>query len=128
MLADNGCLPVTDTDSQFAATVVRIRTGGVDDTAPAARHGNRGFNCVDVLILYRMSTNVGSTESLVRVLIGAVVGTVAVATVAGIGPLPTVVAPVAGLLSIVLLVTGATSSCGLYSALGIDTSGAGRRS
>lgn len=70
-----------------------------------------------------MSTNVGSTDRLARIAAGATAGTVALATLAGIGPLPGITSPVLGLAAIVLLVTGATGTCGLYSALGIDTSG-----
>lgn len=68
-----------------------------------------------------MNRNVGSTDRLVRIALGAVLGAVSLAVLAGSVPLPTVLSPVLGVLALVLLVTGATSTCGLYSVLGVDT-------
>ncbi|WP_142985671.1 YgaP family membrane protein [Halorubrum cibi] len=68
-----------------------------------------------------MDKNVGSTDKLVRTLIGAVLGTASLATVAGAGPLPAIASPVLGVVSLVMLATAATGTCGLYSLLGIDT-------
>ena len=57
----------------------------------------------------------------VRIGLGAVAGLVSIAVLAGVLPLPMLVAPVLGLGAIILLVTGMTGFCGLYSVLGMDT-------
>jgi len=68
-----------------------------------------------------MNRNVGSTDRLVRIVLGAVLGAVSLAILAGSVSLPTVLSPVLGVLALVLLGTAATSTCGLYSVLGVDT-------
>lgn len=68
-----------------------------------------------------MDTNVGSTDKTVRILVGAVAGLLSLATLAGAVSLPSVAALVLGVVAVLLLVTGATSRCALYSALGIST-------
>ena len=76
-----------------------------------------------------MEENVGDTESLARIAIGAVVGIVSIVLlvqskgmVSEIVPLPVVASPVLGVAALALVGTGLTSKCGMYSALGIDTS------
>jgi len=68
-----------------------------------------------------MQQNVGETDGLARVIVGAVAGVVSLATLAGTAGLPTLVAPVAGVIAAILLFTGLTSSCPAYSLLGVDT-------
>ncbi len=68
-----------------------------------------------------MDQNVGTTDKAVRTLVGAVFGIVAIAGLAGVGGVPELLSPVAGVFAIVLLGTAAMGSCGLYSVLGINT-------
>lgn len=71
-----------------------------------------------------MEENVGRTDSLGRVALGAILGVVALAILGdAVAGVPIVLSPVLGALSLLLLVTGATNTCGVYSLLGIDTSG-----
>lgn len=76
-----------------------------------------------------MEENVGLLDQKVRIGLGAVLGLVSLLVLAQsqgmvseMLPLPTVFSPVLGVIAIVLLATGYTSKCALYSALGIDTS------
>jgi len=68
-----------------------------------------------------MERNVGSTDKLVRVLLGAVAGIISLAVLANAVALPTVLAPVLGIAAVILLVTGLTEFCGLYKLLGLNT-------
>ncbi len=68
-----------------------------------------------------MDKNVGSTDRRVRTAIGAIVGTLSLATLIGVVPLPAIVAPVLGIVAIAALGTAATGTCGLYSLIGVDT-------
>lgn len=68
-----------------------------------------------------MTQNVGVTDKRVRTALGAVLGTVSLATLAGATAFPGIVALVAGVAAIVMLGTAATGTCGLYSLLGVDT-------
>ncbi|EMA05133.1 Protein of unknown function [Haloarcula vallismortis] len=68
-----------------------------------------------------MERNVGSTDKTARILIGALAGVVSLGILASAVPLPVILAPVLGLASVLLLVTGVTGFCGLYGLLGIDT-------
>ena len=68
-----------------------------------------------------MNQNVGSTDKLVRTALGAVLGVVSLATLAGAIPLPTLAAPVLGVASLLMLGTAASGTCLLYSLLGVDT-------
>jgi len=68
-----------------------------------------------------MDQNVGSTDKLVRTALGAVLGIVSLATLAGAAPLPTLAAPVLGVASLLMLGTAASGTCLLYSLLGVDT-------
>jgi hypothetical protein len=73
-----------------------------------------------------MEENVGDTDALVRILLGAVAGVLSLGTLTEMLPsalsLPTVASPVLGVLALALLGTGFTSKCALYNALGMDTS------
>ena len=68
-----------------------------------------------------MAQNVGATDKRVRTALGAVLGTVSLATLAGVLSLPGIAALVTGVAAIVMLGTAATGTCGLYSLLGVDT-------
>ena len=68
-----------------------------------------------------MDRNVGSTDKTARILIGALTGLISLGILASAVPLPAILAPVLGLASVVLLVTGFTGFCGLYGLLGVDT-------
>ncbi|WP_254535380.1 YgaP family membrane protein [Halomarina litorea] len=74
-----------------------------------------------------MEKNVGGYDRIARLVIGPVLGTVSLAALAGylslaVGPLSTgIVAALFGLVSLVLIVTGATQQCPLNRALGINT-------
>lgn len=68
-----------------------------------------------------MQQNVGGTDGLARVLVGAVAGAVSLATLVGATGMPTLVAPVAGLVAAIMLFTGLTNSCPAYSLLGVNT-------
>jgi hypothetical protein len=69
-----------------------------------------------------MEENVGDTDGVVRILIGAVLGSLSIGILANMVPLDAVYSPVLGVLSLILLGTGFTSKCALYSALGANTS------
>lgn len=68
-----------------------------------------------------MEQNVGTTDRRVRTAVGAVLGIVSLGILGGAVALPSVLSLVLGLLALVLLGTAATGTCGLYSALGVDT-------
>ncbi|SIR92762.1 YgaP family membrane protein [Natronorubrum thiooxidans] len=68
-----------------------------------------------------MEHNVGKTDQLVRIALGAILGLVSLAILGGVISTTMVLAPILGVVSLVLLATGLTSTCGLYSALGIST-------
>ncbi|MFB6100303.1 MAG: DUF2892 domain-containing protein [Candidatus Nanohalobium sp.] len=76
-----------------------------------------------------MEKNVGDTDGLVRMALGAVLGLVSLVVLAQdmgmvseLLPLPAVASPILGVVALVLLATGYTGKCALYSALGVDTS------
>lgn len=68
-----------------------------------------------------MEQNVGSTDALVRVLLGALLGVASLAILGGYVEGAAVLSPVLGLAAAALLATGLTNTCGLYGALGLDT-------
>ncbi len=68
-----------------------------------------------------MTQNVGAVDKRVRVTLGAVLGTVSLATLVGALSLPGTVALVTGIAAVMMLGTAATGTCGLYSLLGVDT-------
>lgn len=73
------------------------------------------------VVLCDMNQNVGATDKRVRTVVGAVAGAASLATLAGAAPLPTVAAPVLGVVALAMLATAATGTCGLYALLGVDT-------
>ena len=70
---------------------------------------------------YNMEENVGDTDGIVRILVGAVLGLASLGILLNMVPLDALYSPVLGVLSIVLLATGFTSRCALYSAVGVNT-------
>lgn len=67
-----------------------------------------------------MEQNVGATDQQVRTGLGAVLGVGSLAALAGVG-LPALAAPVLGVFALVLFVTAAAGTCGLYSLIGANT-------
>lgn len=68
-----------------------------------------------------MEKNVGQADSIARVGLGAILGLASLLVLGGTVGGPTILSLVLGLAAVILLVTGLTSTCGLYSALGIRT-------
>ncbi|TYT60238.1 YgaP family membrane protein [Natrialba swarupiae] len=68
-----------------------------------------------------MEQNVGKTDRLLRTLIGAAAGAASLAILAGAVSAPAILSPLLGVLAIIALGTAATSTCGLYAALGVST-------
>ncbi|WP_299331339.1 YgaP family membrane protein [Haloplanus sp.] len=68
-----------------------------------------------------MAQNVGATDGTIRVGLGAIAGLVSLAILAGSLSLPALASPVLGLVAVILLGTGVTGVCPLYSVLGMDT-------
>jgi len=68
-----------------------------------------------------MEQNVGSMDKRVRIGLGAVFGLASIATLAGSVGLPTLAAPVLGVLSLMMLGTALSGTCLLYSVLGVST-------
>jgi|AntDeeMinimDraft_5_1070356.scaffolds.fasta_scaffold77258_1 hypothetical protein len=69
-----------------------------------------------------MEQNVGRTDRYARVALGGILGAVSLAILGEAVALPMLLSPILGALSLILLITGATNTCGVYSALGMDTS------
>jgi hypothetical protein len=72
-----------------------------------------------------MEKNVGDTEQIIRILLGAILGILSLAIVVPQIPevvsLPEIASPILGILAIALLYTGFEGTCKLYSKLGINT-------
>lgn len=68
-----------------------------------------------------MERNVGSTDALVRVLLGALLGIASLAIIGDYVEAAAILSPVLGLVAVILLATGLTNTCGLYSVLGVST-------
>lgn len=68
-----------------------------------------------------MKQNVGAADKRVRTTLGAVFGTLSLATLAGAISLPSIAAPLLGIAAIAMLATAATGTCVLYSLIGVDT-------
>ncbi|MGQ4556091.1 YgaP-like transmembrane domain [Halobellus sp. GM3] len=68
-----------------------------------------------------MEQNVGRNDSVVRIALGAIAGLVSLGILANAVSAPPVLSPVLGVVALVLLATGVTGRCGLYSLLGVDT-------
>jgi len=68
-----------------------------------------------------MEQNVGRTDQLVRIALGAGAGTASLAILAGVVSASSAIALVLGIVAVMLLGTAVTGTCGLYSALGLST-------
>lgn len=68
-----------------------------------------------------MEENIGDTDQLVRIAVGAGAGAVSLAILSGALSAPSVLSPALGVLAIMALGTAATGTCGLYSVLGVST-------
>jgi hypothetical protein len=68
-----------------------------------------------------MAQNVGATDGRVRIGLGAIIGLVSLAVLAGALPLSPLASPVLGLGVMILIGTGVTGFRPLYSVLGMDT-------
>lgn len=68
-----------------------------------------------------MEENVGETDKLVRIVLGALLGTVSIAVLGGYLEVNELISPVLGVLSLALLTTAFTGKCGVYKALGKNT-------
>lgn len=68
-----------------------------------------------------MDRNVGATDRGVRVTAGAALGVASLGVLLNLLPLPSIASPVLGVVALILLVTGATGSCGFYSLIGVST-------
>jgi hypothetical protein len=68
-----------------------------------------------------MVKNVGATDRQLRTGVGAIAGIVSLAILTGALSAPAVLSPVLGVVALIMLVTAATGTCGLYSLLGVDT-------
>lgn len=72
-----------------------------------------------------MQKTVGDFDSTARVLVGAVLGAASLAILGSVVSAPMLLAPVLGVAALIMLVTGVTGLCPLYSLLGFDTRGQG---
>ena len=68
-----------------------------------------------------MERNVGRADSVVRIALGAIAGVISLGILGNAVSAPTILSPVLGIVSVIMLVTGVTGRCGLYSMIGVDT-------
>ncbi|SDX91394.1 YgaP family membrane protein [Halobellus clavatus] len=68
-----------------------------------------------------MEQNVGQTDSIVRIALGALAGAVSLGILGNVVPGSGVLSLVLGVVAIMALGTGLTGQCGLYSLIGVDT-------
>lgn len=68
-----------------------------------------------------MEDNVGNKDKIVRILLGAILGTASLAILAGYLDYAEVYSAALGIISLILLATGFLGKCGLYQAIGINT-------
>lgn len=69
-----------------------------------------------------MEKNVGDTDRIVRIGLGAVTGAASLAILGNVVEANQMLSPVLGVVSLALLGTAYTSKCALYNALGMNTS------
>ncbi|MEF8776042.1 MAG: DUF2892 domain-containing protein [Haloarculaceae archaeon] len=69
-----------------------------------------------------MDINVGSTDRLVRIVIGLIAAVAGIVVVAGIVETSPVIGAIALVVGVVLLATGATQKCPFYQGIGVSTS------
>ena len=68
-----------------------------------------------------MANNVGSMDRKLRMAVGAIAGLLSLAILANALSLPEIASPVLGVVAVMMLVTAATGTCGVYSLLGVST-------
>ncbi|RLM53990.1 DUF2892 domain-containing protein [Halobellus sp. Atlit-31R] len=68
-----------------------------------------------------MEKNVGQTDSLARIALGAFAGVISLGLLGELVPGPTILSPVLGVVALVMVGTGVTGFCGLYSLIGVNT-------
>lgn len=68
-----------------------------------------------------MEENVGDTDKMVRIALGAILGLASLAILGNFVEAPQILSPVLGVLSLVFLATGFTSKCMVYELVGMDT-------
>ena len=68
-----------------------------------------------------MERNVGETDRFARIALGAVAGLASLGILGGFVAASGGLALILGLVAIVLLATGAASTCGAYQVLGVNT-------
>jgi len=68
-----------------------------------------------------MEQNVGKVDRLVRIVLGAGTGAASLAILSGMVAAPPVLSLALGVVALIALSTAATSTCGLYSVLGVST-------
>jgi len=68
-----------------------------------------------------MENNVGNTDQIVRIALGAVTGLASIGILTNYINQPEIYSALLGIISLVLLATGFTGRFGLYSTLGINT-------
>ncbi|MFA1611854.1 YgaP family membrane protein [Halobellus rubicundus] len=68
-----------------------------------------------------MEKNVGQTDSIVRIVVGALAGLVSLGILGSVVPGPGILSLVLGIVALLMLGTGLTGRCGVYSLVGIDT-------
>ncbi|MEF8780809.1 MAG: DUF2892 domain-containing protein [Haloferacaceae archaeon] len=69
-----------------------------------------------------MERNVGETDRLVRIAVGAIAGLASLGFLSGVLGQNGILALVLGVVAIAMLVTGFTRTCGAYSLIGVNTS------
>lgn len=69
-----------------------------------------------------MEKNVGPTDKMVRMALGAILGLASLGILTDYVPGPEIASPVLGVAAIVLLATGYFGTCAMYSMIGVDTS------
>lgn len=68
-----------------------------------------------------MEVNVGESDRYARIVLGAILGVASLAILGEALDAPLVLSPLLGAVSLVLIITAATSKCGVYSLLGMNT-------
>ncbi len=74
-----------------------------------------------------MKMNVGAIDRKVRITIGALAGILSLAILGNLVSLPELASPALGVVSLLMLVTGFTGFCPVYTLLGIKTGEASPR-
>lgn len=74
-----------------------------------------------IVQLCYVDNNVGSIDQKLRTAGGAAIGILSVAVLGGAVPLPSVLSPVLGFVSLVMIVIATVGTCPAYSALGVSS-------